>query len=412
MIHLSISSWKRSIALFMTGQAVSLFGSALVDFAIIWHITLATKSGVIMTIGILCAFLPRLFISFFAGVWADRYHRKRLIMFADGGIAFVTLLLAITFLSGFEELWLIFIVLGLRSLGTGIQTPAVSALIPQIVPKDNLMRINGINGSLQSFIMLLAPAASGALLSLLPLGAIFFIDVITASISIIILFFIPVKHHYDEQKDRQLSYYQDLKQGLQYARKNIFVREMLILYAFYFFLISPAAFLSPLFIARVFGEDVWMLTANEIAYSLGTMLGGILIAKWNRVKNRINIIALSCIIIGITNLVLGFIGFYIFLLMMFIMGIFISFFSSIEMTLFQEKVEQNMQGRVFSLVQIVATTVMPVGMLLFGPLGDVMNVKILFLICGILISILGIYVFSNKHLKRAVGEEYTPPKTD
>ncbi|MDR0368640.1 MAG: MFS transporter, partial [Bacteroidales bacterium] len=232
---------------------------------------------------------------------------------------------------------------------------------------------------------------------------IFFVDVFTALLSIVFLFFIPVKHN-DEQKTVSLGYSQEIKQGLQYARKNIFVREMLILYAFYFLLISPAAFLSPLMVARVFGEEVWKLTANEIAFSLGTMFGGLLIAKWNGEKNRINAIALSCFIIGITNLVLGLGGFYIFLVMMLVMGIFASFFSSIEMTLFQERVEENMQGRVFSLVQMVATTVMPVGMLLFGPLSDIVNVRFLFVFCGILTSVLGMYIFWNKRLKKAVGE--------
>ncbi len=388
--------------MFLTGQAVSLFGSALVEFAIIWHITLATKSGTVMTIGILCSFLPRLFISLFAGVWADRYNRKLLIILADAGIALVTLLLAIAFLSGFEEIWLIFIVLGIRSIGTGIQTPAVNAVIPQIVPAENLMKVNGINGSLQSFIMLLAPAGSGALLSLLPLGGIFFIDVFTALMSILILLRIPIKHHLDEKDLSKTKYYTEIKAGLSYVKKNIFVREMLILYAFYFFLITPGAFLSPLFIARVFGDEVWRLTVNEIAFSLGTMLGGAFIAKWGGLKNRIDTIAISCFIIGFTHLALGISGFYVFLLMIFLMGVFASFFSATEMTLFQENVEPNMQGRVFSLVQIVATAVMPVGMLLFGPLGDALKVEILFIACGILISILGIYIYFNKRLRQSI----------
>ncbi len=396
--------WKKNIFFFLSSQAISLFGSALVDFAIIWHITLATKSGVMMTIGTLCVFVPRLLISLFAGVWADRYNRKYLIIFSDAGIAFVTLLMAIAFLAGYQELWLIFVVLAIRSLGMGIQTPAVGAILPQIVPSEHLMKINGINGSLQSVIMLLSPVVSGALLSWIPLGAIFFIDVSTAMIGISILTLIRIKAHEKATQKQDTGYIEDLKIGIRYVRENIFVREMMILYAFYFFLITPAAFLSPLYIARTFGEEVWRLTANEVAFSVGMALGGGIIAWWGGFRNGINTIAFSCFIIGITNAFLGVPGFYGYLVLLFIMGIVISFFSSVEMTLFQKKVDADMQGRVFGLIQIVSTGIMPLGMLIFGPLGDKMPIEIQFVVCGILITILGVYVYFNKRLKDSVKQ--------
>ncbi len=401
----NFQDWKKTITLFLTGQAISLFGSGLVDFAVVWHITLLTKSGVMMTIATLCIFLPRLFISIFAGVWADRYNRKKLIIFSDAGIAFVTLLLAFIFISGYQELWLIFLVLGLRSIGTGIQTPAVGAIFPQMVPPDKLMKINGINGSLQSVIMLLSPIVSAGLLSFASLGNIFFIDVFTAIIGISILFFIPIKAHKKSTETHKTGYYDDLKEGLKYTRENVFVREMLILYTFYFFLITPAAFLSQIAIARTFGDEVWRLSANEIAFSGGMMLGGIVIAWWGGFKNGINTIALCCLIIGIACIMLIIPNFYMFLGMMFIMGIFVSFFSAVEMSLFQKKVEEEKQGRVFSLIQIVATAIMPFGMIVFGPLGDLIKIELLFLVSGILIVLLSISVFFNKRLKNSVEPE-------
>lgn len=400
--------WKKNISLFLSGQAISLFGSAVVDYAIIWHITLETKSAMAMTIGILCSFVPRLLISLFSGIWADKYNRRYLIIGADAGIAFVTLLLAVFYLSGFNQLWLIFLVMGLRSIGTGIQTPAVNALIPQITPKGQLMRINGINNTIQSFIMLLAPAAGGALLSLIPLGVIFFVDVVTAMISIIIMFIIRIRHHLTEEEKkekRERRYGEDMREGLRFTKNNAFVREMLIIYSFYYFLIAPAAFLSPLLVARVFGEEVWRLTANEIIFSLGMMIGGIVMARKNGFKDRITMIALSCFIVGVTTIILGISGFYLFLGATLIMGIFISISSSTEMALFQEKVDIKMQGRVFSLVQIVTTTIMPLAMLLFGPLGDLINVKLLFIICGILTLGLSLFIYTNKRLRKAVPVE-------
>lgn len=140
-------NWKKSITRFLTAQTISLFGSSLVQYAIVWYITLTTSSGKMLTISTLCGFLPQILISLFAGVWIDRYDRKLMIMLSDSVIAVSTLLLAIAFLSGHKSVWLLFAALVVRSAGTGIQTPAVNAMIPQIVPQTHFMKINGINST-------------------------------------------------------------------------------------------------------------------------------------------------------------------------------------------------------------------------------------------------------------------------
>lgn len=160
--------WKRKTTLFLTAQTISLFGSSLVQYAIIWYITLTTTSGVMMTISTVCGFLPQMAISLFAGVWIDRYIRKKMIMLAEGMIAIATLILDVMFLLGYHNIWLLYLVLLIRAASTGIQVPAVKALIPQIVPKDQLMKGNGVNSSISFLMMFLAPAAGGVILSITP----------------------------------------------------------------------------------------------------------------------------------------------------------------------------------------------------------------------------------------------------
>ncbi|MET0303903.1 MAG: MFS transporter, partial [Microbacteriaceae bacterium] len=150
--------WLRNVILFLSGQTVSLFGSMLVQYTVFWYLTITYQSGFIMTLAALFGFLPQAVVSIFGGVWADRHNRKFLIMGADAAIALTTLGLALIMMSGYDELWVIFAAMAVRSAGAGIQSPAVSALIPQIVPTRNLMRINGVNGSIQSAMALLAPA--------------------------------------------------------------------------------------------------------------------------------------------------------------------------------------------------------------------------------------------------------------
>src|SRR4051794_22508022 len=192
--------WKRDTTLFLSGQTVSMFGSMLVQYAIMWYLTLETKSGVVLMASAIFGMLPQAIVSVFGGVWADRLNRKRLIIIADASIAATTLALALFMMSGYSELWLIFLTLAIRSIGAGIQQPAVAALIPQLVPTPHLLRVNGIYQSIQSAMMLVAPAAAGAIYAVAATSSgpdyaivpIFFIDVVTAVIGIGFLLAIAV----------------------------------------------------------------------------------------------------------------------------------------------------------------------------------------------------------------------------
>ena len=398
--HENHEGWKKKAALFLSSQGMSLFGSMLVQYAIIWYVTLTYQSGAILTISTICGFLPQILISLFAGVWADRYPRKRLIIFADVLTAASTLLLAGFFLMGYRELWLIFLVSAIRSVGGGIQAPAVGALLPQIVPADRLIKVNGINGTLQPFIMIAAPVASGALLSISQLEAIFFIDVVTAMIAVSLLLMLKVQAHQKAAVSQTTGYLDDLKAGFTYIRHNPTIRTLFIFFALTFFLVVPVAFLSPLLVTRKFGEEVWKLTANEVTFFVGSIIGGIIMTTWGGFKNHFRTIGLSCILWGILFAGLGLSNvFGLYLAIMFLSGIPMPLFNVPTTTLLQEMVEPDMQGRVFGVMQLIMSTVMPVGMLIFGPIADYISIEVLLVISSGLTVIPGIWIFFNKQLK-------------
>lgn len=391
------SDWIRRTAVFLVSQSISLFGSSMVNYAIVWYITLKTASGMIMMVTILTSFLPQIIISLFAGVWADRYNRKFVIMAADGMIAFATLIMAFLFMAGFREIWLIFILSAIRSVGSGIQSPAVSAILPQFVPREKLMKVNGINGSISSIITLLSPAAGGLILAAFSLEAAFFVDVLTAAAAIAILFFLRVPSHRKAGMEKSTSVIVDLKQGIAYVRGKTLLKDLLIYYAVFFFLISPAAFLTPLLIARSYGGEVWRLTANEILYSGGAILGGLLIAAWGGFKNRMHTITLACVAYGISAVLLGVSPNFIFyLVIMFFTGIFSPIFYTAETVLIQENVDNDMQGRVFSIIDIIILAVMPLGMLLFGPVADLTKIEYIMIATGILIILFGLAIIFKR----------------
>lgn len=391
------TNWLSQTILFMSSQTISLFGSALVQFAIIWYIARSTNSGIMVTISTICSFLPQLVISIFAGVWADRYNRKMLIVLSDGLIAASTLVLAIVFSLGYESMALLILVAAIRSLGAGIQTPAVSAMIPQIVPEDKLMRVNSINGTIQSTILFIAPAVGGAILTFGALEYILMIDVVTAVTAIAILLVLKVAVHKKALEKQETDYFYDLREGVKYSFKNNFVRRLISFYAVTMFLIVPAAFLNVLMVTRTYGSEYWKLTANEMCFFAGSIVGGIIMSYWGGLKNRVATIAVGCIAFGALTVAIGVVDeFYIYLGIMVLTGMTMPLFNVPSMVLIQEKVEINMQGRVFSFVQIAASGVMPLGMAIFGPLADMMRIQLLMIGSGAALIMMGISIFYNK----------------
>lgn len=395
--------WKKDIILFLVSQVISLFGSSLVQYAIMWFITLKTQSGIMMTISIICGFLPTFFLSPFAGVWADRYNRKMLIILADSSIAIATLILAILFLMGYDAMWLLFVTSAIRALGSGVQTPAIGAFLPQLVPEDQLTRINAINGSMHSLIMLVSPMISGALLSVASIETIFFIDVVTAAIAVtILLFLVKVPVHEKALSKQEISYFEDMKKGFDYIKNHDYVRNFFIFCAFFFFLISPVAFLSPLQVTRTFGNDVWRLTAIEITFSIGMMAGGALMASWGGFKNKIHSMTLSVFITGAGTFALGVTpNFWIYLFFMAIIGVVMPIYNTPSTVLLQEKVEPDFLGRVFGVLGMISSSMMPLGMLIFGPVADIIKIEWLLIGTGIALFIQGFFLVGNKVLLEA-----------
>lgn len=395
-----MENWKKRTILFLSGQTISLFGSALVQYAILWHITLSSKSGIMMTLYIVCGFLPAFILSPIAGVWADRYNRKMLIILADALIAIATLVLAILFLIGYDDMWLLFFMAAIRAIGTGIQAPAVGAVLPQLVPEDMLTKVNGANSSIQALVSLLSPMVSGSLLMITTLENIFFIDVLTAAIAItIMLTLVPIPIHAKASQKQTTSFFTDMQQGFIYIRNHTFVKKLMTFFAIFFILASPVIFLTPLQVVRSFGDDVWRLTAIEVTFSIGMMLGGVLIASWGGFKNKIHTMTLASLAFGICTFALGIVPFFsIYLVFMAIIGISMPFFNTPSTVLLQENVEPDYLGRVFGVLGMISTSMMPMGMLIFGPIADIIKIEWLLVVTGILLFIQALFLLRNKVL--------------
>lgn len=405
-----LENWRRKTAIFLSSQMISFLGSTLVQYAITWYITLTTKSGSMATIAIICGFVPHFLIAPFAGAWADRFDRKKLIMISDSFIASVTLIAAIVFLLGYGDLWILFVIMALRAIGGAIQAPAVQAFLPQLVPQDKLTRVSGISGSLQSAIMIISPMLSGVLLVIAPIQIVFFVDVVTAAIAVLILgFVLHVPAHDRAAAGVTTSYLGDLRMGIKYVLSHKYVRQFFLFCIFFFIFVSPVALLTPLQVTRSFGGEVWKLSAIEVAFASGMLVGGAIIAAWGGFKNRVYTMVFSGALFGIGAFALGVVpDFWIYLGIMALMGLGMPAFNTPSMVMLQEKVEPDYLGRVFGVMSMISTSLMPLSMLVFGPLADVFSVELLLIITGPLMLGISLIILRSKTLVDAGWKKEAP----
>ncbi|MDR1603461.1 MAG: MFS transporter [Gracilibacteraceae bacterium] len=402
------NKWKKNTALFLCGEAVTVFGSMVVQYAIIWHIILNTQSGAIVTVFTVAGFLPMFLISPFGGVWADRYNRKYIINAADGAVALASLVAALLFLAGVDNAGVLLFAAIVRSFGQGVQMPAVGSFIPQIVPEEHLTRVNGIQSSVQSCSALAAPAISGVLMSFTSMATLFFLDVVTAAIGISILAFgvkgPKRKISLSAPAGEKPAYFRELKEGISYIRRQKFVLQLLALAAAFMFFASPAMLLTPLQVTRDFGSEVWRLTAIEITFSVGMMLGGVLIGAWGGFRRHALTIALSYALFGLETIGLGLVpAFWAYNGIMLIMGLTIPLYSAPVMTLLQTAVDPAFMGRVLSVMTMSTSVMVPAGMLVFGPVADLIPIDFLLIGTGLVMALLSIPFWMGKTLRAAGG---------
>ncbi|GAB2503148.1 MFS transporter [Promicromonospora xylanilytica] len=414
MSTIEMPHWKRNVALFLIGQTISLLGSMLVMFAVMWHLTIETRSGSVLMLSIVFGMLPQAFMSIFGGVWADRHSRKLLIMGSDATIAVVTLGLALLMVSGIDDLWVIYLALAVRSVFAGIQTPAVGAMIPQIAPADQLMRVNGMFQSIQSGMMLLAPALAAVVYASFDIVAVFFVDAATALIGVGMLALVTVPRLVRaDAADGPVSYFGDLAAGVRYISANAPVKWLVALFALVMFLVGAPSYLTPLMVTRTFGDEVWKLTANELFWGGGMLLGGLLMASFGpRIKRRVRLMVGSVLLTGVLVAGLGVsTNMWVFFVLGLLIGIMFAALNTPAFTIIQERVEPEMQGRVFGFVGIVITVAMPLSMVVFGPLADQFSVQSLLILAGVLLVVVLGAILAVPAARRSLAQVDQAPES-
>jgi DHA3 family macrolide efflux protein-like MFS transporter len=381
----SIINWKRQFVVIYTGQAFSILGSAAVQFAIIWWLTVQTESAVTLTIASVVAFLPNMLIGPFAGVWVDRYNRRTVMIAADGLVAVSSAILGVAFwLVPTPPIWFIYLVLFLRGLGSTFHGPAMQAAIPMFVPADMLTKAGGWGNMIQSISNMMGPVLGAALMSFVPIAAIMIVDILGAAFAIVCLLFVIIPDI--PQSNEKMSVLYDMKQGFMAMKANKPLMAVFFPMVFMTILYMPLGALFPLLVRVHFLGEAWHNGIVEFVFAGGLLLSSLVIGVCGGMKKRFLMASLAIGLMGLATLVSGALptsGFWIFTICCFFLGASGTFMNVPVMAYIQESIAPEMMGKVFSLLMTAMTLSMPIGLLVAGPVVEVVGVNTWFFWTGV-----------------------------
>jgi DHA3 family macrolide efflux protein-like MFS transporter len=384
-----LNKWAKPFFTVWTGQLFSLVGSALVQFALVWWLTQQTNSATILATATMVAMLPEIVLGPFTGALVDRLNRKRVMMIADGAVALTTLGLALLFASGQIAVWHIYVAMFLRSLGGAFHWPAMQASTSLMVPEQHLARIAGVNQAVRGGVAIVAPPLGALLLDTLPMAGILSIDVVTAMIAIAPLFFVAVPQPTRSDAGQLVTLrvvWKDVIDGARYVRAWPGLLGLLGLAVLLNFFFAPAGALTPLLVKQRFGLGAFEYGYTEAALGIGVVVGGLLLGVWGGFRRRIltSLMGLSWMGVGILVVAAAPIGsFWLVLVGMTILGVMNPITNGPIQAIMQARVAPEMQGRVFMLVGSICGAMMPLSMLIAGPLSETMGIRTWYWAAGV-----------------------------
>ena len=375
------NNWKLKFYTIWAGQAVSLITSAILQMAIIFYLTEKTGSAMVLSMASLVGFLPYAVFGPAIGVLVDRHDRKKIMIGADLIIAAAGAVLAIVALYMELPIWMVMVVLFIRSIGTAFHTPALNAVTPLLVPEEQLTKCAGYSQSLQSISYIVSPAVAALLYSVWELNAIIAIDVLGAVIASITVAIVRIPKLGDQVQSLKPNFIREMKEGMAVLRQNKGLFALLLVGTLYMFVYMPINALYPLITMEYFNGTPMHISITEIAYASGMLIGGLLLGLFGNYQKRILLITASIFMMGISLTISGLLpqsGFFIFVVCCAITA------------LFQEKIKPEYLGRVFSLTGSIMSLAMPIGLILSGFFADRIGVNHWFLLSGILIICIAI----------------------
>ena len=403
----------RPFFLLWIGQALSLLGSQAVQFALIWWLTIETGSAAVLATAAMIGLLPQVLLGPLMGTLVDRWNRKRVMLISDSVVALASLALAWAYAQGYAGVPLVFTLLLVRALAGGFHGPAMLASMTLMVPKEHLVRIQGLNQAVQGGLLIVSAPLGALLWSLLPMSGVMLVDVSTALIAIIPLIFIRVPQPDAKAKpavDSALrSLWRDFSEGLRFVRTRRGHLTLLLMATTINAFLVPAFSLLPL-LATTGGADAGELGWMTSSLGVGTLFGGLGLGVWGGFGRRIVTTLVGMIGLGLSTILLGLVP------MTFLIGAMAAIFGAGVMAalingpiqaLLQATVPPGLQGRVFTLFGSLAGLAAPLGLAAAAPVADLFGVRSWYLLGGSICLAIGVAGFFIRALSTLDSENYS-----
>jgi len=369
---------------FLFGQQFSLLGSIVVYFVITWWVTIETGNAVYLAIMSFLFFIPQILVTPIAGVLSDKLDRKKILILIDGFQAFVTFFLFLIFFLRLLNVWLIITISTLRSILQAIHLPTVNAIVPTMVPKNKLSRINGIN----FLMMIIGPILAGFLLEIIPVANLILLDIFTFLIALIPLLLVKIPSvSVDPTKKVKKTFIKDFKAGFKIVNAIPGLLSLMLYAMLANFFTRPFMVLIPYFVKFVhFGEPLsyaLVMTFSQI----GSISGALISSVKKNWKHKVTTMMLLTIIFFIAygSVILAPTGNFLFIGICVLVAF--STFPinwAIYMTILQTGVPKDKIGRVVSIDHMISMAITPIGAIISGPLAELMGINNLYLVSALL----------------------------
>lgn len=381
------TKWRRNLYFFLAGQFLSGITSMIVQYSIIWYLTKITGSATVLSFATLLGMIPMVVLSPFVGPVVDRRNKKFLLIITDIVVALFALILSITgTISPEFPLWLVFVSLFVRAVAQTFQMPIIQSILPTMVPEEELTKVNGQLGMVQSANYIIAPAMGAFLFSIIPMNWLILFDVLGAILGVGLLLFATIPHVVSEGESIHIL--ADSKFGLQKLIENKGLWYITLIGSVFMLIFMPAASLYPLMTMDYFKGTVGQAGLIEVIYATGMLAGGAVIGLFGKWKNRMLPILFSYLVIGVTIGLSGLLpgtqkGFMVFVALNAIAGFATPYFNTLLMAMIQQSYEPKYLGRVLGVINSLMSITGPVGLIFAGPIADNIGVEKMFMIAGI-----------------------------